>query len=87
MLLMMLVLCGDLYDAEHGRAAGQMQRVWATAAKGAHVADARVREALRANMDALVAVGLIAGTLLGATLLSVFFAVQIGALSRASSCS
>ena len=38
-----------------------------------------MREALSSNMDALVAVGLIVGTLLGATLLSVFFAVQIGA--------
>ena len=35
-------------------------------------------------MDALVAVALIAGTLLGAALLSAFFAVQIGALGQLS---
>ena len=49
------------------------------ASRGAYTADARVREALSSNMDALVAVGLIVGTLLGAALFSVFFAVQIGA--------
>ena len=67
-------------------AVGQARRAVASAANGAHAADARVREALRANMDALVAVGLIAGTLLGAALLSIFFAVQIGALSQDAFC-
>jgi len=63
----------------HMRAAGSVRRAWMSAVRGAYTADTHLREALSSNMDALVAVGLIVGTLLGATLLSIFFAVQIGA--------